>query len=356
MATLTEVTHYSRKAIKFTGLGIAGYITLQILITNGIKLYKYLNPPPPPPPTVGFGTLPKIKFPDNPGYNYQFQLQTPTGNFPSFPDRAAVFYMPFKRPSLLALDEATKLAIKLRFFSEPKDLSSGIYEWTKNIPSPLTLKINSLNGSFSLNYQWQTDSNLLLNKSLQGRERTIDMAKSFLSSIGRTYADIDFANGKITYLKASDNKMVPVKSLLEADFIKADFFRNDIENYNVITSNPENGIISMIFSGSTNPEKQVVYVKSNYFPADYLSPETYPLKPVALAWEDLKSGKAFIAKDESDSDTVTIRRIYLAYYDSEIPQQFLQPIYMFTNDDENPSFIAYVPAISGEYIQINSGE
>jgi hypothetical protein len=351
MATLTETTYYSRKTIKFTGIGIAGYILLQILITNGIKLYRHLNPPPPPPPTVGFGILPKIEFPDNPGYNYKLQLEIPTGSFPSFPDRATVYYMPFRKPSLLALDEATKLATKLRFTNQPKDLSSGIYEWEKNIPSPLILKINSLDGSFTLSYQWQTDSNLLLDKNLQGRERTLTMAKGFFQTIGLSQPDIDFSKGKVAYLKASGNKMIPVNSLSEADFVKIDFFRDSIEYYAVMTPNPEHGIISMIFSGSSNSEKQLISVKYNYFPANYLAPETYPIKPAAAAWEELRAGKAYIARNTLDSEEISIRRVYLAYYDSDKPQQFLQPVYMFTDDDENPNFIAYVPAITNDFVQ-----
>jgi len=354
MPNLTETTYYARKTLKLTLIVIVGYITLQILITNAIKLYKYLNPPPPPPPTVGFGLLSSVTFPDNPGYDFQFKLETPTGTFPSFPDRANVYAMPPQQASLLALEQSTKLATKLLFAGEPKDLSSSIYEWTRNIPAPFTLRVNGLDGTFSLSYQWQTDSSILMERQLPGRERAIMLARSFLASIDKVNPDIDFENGVVTYLKASGNKLVVASSLSQADFVKVDFFRNDIDMLDVVTPNPNQGIISMVFSGSTKTEKQIISATYNYFTIHYPSPETYPLKPVALAWEELRGGKAFIAKKLDDTKEITIRRIYLAYYDSPQPQLFMQPVYLFLDDPDNPSFTAYVSAVSDEYIDKTS--
>jgi hypothetical protein len=39
--------------------------------------------------------------------------------------------------------------------------------------------------------------------------------------------------------------------------------------------------------------------------------------------------------------------MFLAYYDPDIYQEYLQPVYVFVGE---PNFIAYVPAISNEYL------
>ncbi len=70
---------------------------------------------------------------------------------------------------------------------------------------------------------------------------------------------------------------------------------------------------------------------------------SYPLKSIDSAWETLKKGDGYIASAEQDLQAVVVRRIYLAYFDAEEAQQFLQPIYVFAGDN---SFLAYVPAIS----------
>jgi hypothetical protein len=46
--------------------------------------------------------------------------------------------------------------------------------------------------------------------------------------------------------------------------------------------------------------------------------------------------------------TVTIRRIYLGYYDSLTPQEFLMPIVVFEGDG---GFLGYVQAVTNEWLQ-----
>jgi hypothetical protein len=56
----------------------------------------------------------------------------------------------------------------------------------------------------------------------------------------------------------------------------------------------------------------------------------------------LQQGGGFVAKlDEGISD-VTVRNVFLAYYDPDTPQSYLQPVYVFTGDK---NFAAYVPAV-----------
>jgi hypothetical protein len=343
MPTLTEVSYQSRKIIKYSAISLITYIFLKIFISAGISYYKQMNPPPPPPPTMGFGPISKLEFPKNPGYEFKFQLQTPTGKFPAFTDRATVYYMPFKKADLFAYDEAKNVANQLKFFSDPKQINSTIYEWRRKIPALLSLKMDIINGSFSYQYQWQSDNSILNSDKVVNNSTAYQIANQFFAKAGASMSDINFASGKISYLKAKANKMVPAISLSEADFVRVDYFRRDIDKLKILTATANEGVLNITISKSSQYDKQVVEANSNYFPINYLQPETYPLTQVALAWESLKNGEAYIASNNSNEDSIIIRRISLAYFDSPQPQEFFQPIYVFAGDDD---FVAYVPAIA----------
>lgn len=343
MPTLTEVAYYTRRGLKYFGLGMICFVLLRVAITYGIKAYKILNPPPPPAPTRTFGYLPILQFPDNPGYSYQFDLQTPNLSLPTFPDRAKVFYVESKKATLMASEEAIQKANRLKFFSQPTKIDEENYEFKRSIPSPLILKMNIITGAFDLSYQWQTDNSILINKTIPGKDETINSAISFVSTVGVDSSDIDFPNGIIKYYKAKGTRMVLALSLSEADFVKADFYRMPIDDYKVLTPKPEDGIISLIFSGSSNNDKQIVSAKYNYYNLNYVNPPTYSLKPIAQAWEELKKGNGYIASYEGEAEIIPIRRINLAYFDSLFYQEFMQPVYVFYGDN---NFVAYVRAIA----------
>lgn len=343
MATLTEVAYYSRNIIKYSGLFILGYIILQFIFKFSIDLYKQLNPPPPPAPSMGFGALPKLYFAQTGEYKFNFLLQTPDGNFPVFSDRANVYYIPPKKASLFAYTETEKMANSYRFFGTGEQVGKNLYQWQKNIPQTLTIKIDSLRSSFSYEYAWQADTSLLSDKKALTEEMVYQIASNFIKQSGQNITDIFLNEAKLSYYKASGDKMVPVLSLSEADFIKVDYFRIKIDEYQVVTHKPQDGIISLIISRSNQFDKQVISAAFNYYSINYLQPETYPLAPIATAWEKLKAGQAYIASNNNNSEEIKIRRIELAYFDPPVAQEFFQPIYVFRGDND---FIAYLPAIA----------
>ncbi len=347
MATLTEVSYISRKAIKYGGIGIVVYIFLQAAVLYGIDLYRRLNPPPPPPPTMGFGPLPRLKFPQNGQYQYNFILQTPTGTFPQFSDRANVYYIPPKKASLFAKQQADSLAASYQFSGSGDKINQTVYQWQRRIPQPLTMKIDIITGAFSYEYQWEADTSLLSDKRPLTEDQIYQIALAFLKKESQKLTDIDFLKGKLSYYKVAGGSLVPSISLSEADFIKVDYFRNDIDNIPVLTYKPQDGIISLLVSKSSQYDKQIITARYDYYQVNYEQPETYPLTPIALAWEQLKAGNGYIASNTNNSDQITIRRIELAYFDPPIQQEFFQPVYVFKGDGD---FIAYVPALDEQII------
>ena len=350
MSQLGRVASVTRKIIKYGGLGLVSYIILSWIFKFGVILWHQLNPPPPPPPTVAFGKLKAIEFPVSAtDQQFSYQLETPEGNLPSLSDRSAVYALPPKKASLLALDQAKTLAKSLGFTDEPAPLSSEIYRFSKQLPALLTLDVHLVNDTFILKYQWPADEGILRQSAFDSELAIQKKAKQALERLGLLRDDLETGETKITFLRASANIFIPTYSLSEADFVKVDLFRTEAEEIPIITPSPDEGNISLIFSGSNQPSKEMILFKYDYFPVDYNSLATYPLKPIESAWEELEQGLAFIARvKETARETIVIRRIELALYDSDRYQPYMQPVYVFMGDDD---FIAYLPAILSDWIE-----
>ena len=147
------------------------------------------------------------------------------------------------------------------------------------------------------------------------------------------------------FLKAFGRELKPTVSLSEADFIQVDFYRANIEDtYSAVTPDPTKGVVRGIVSGNTR-FGDIVYLEYNYYLVNYEVGETYPLTTAGAAWSKLQQGEGYIARLDSGVDQVTVRRVGLGYYDSYEPQSYLQPVFVFTGDD---NFVAYISAI-GEF-------
>ena len=307
-----------------------------------------LNPPSPPPPSVLFGRLPELTFPNTGKLVVTYRLETVTGSTPTLADRGTVYFMPIRQSNLLALDRMKSKAKDLGFEDEPEQLAPTRYLWIRDVPIPASLTADIVSGSFSLEVQWQQDATILSQRNLPAQAEAIDEAQRFLQSAGLLAEDLVNGNATISFLKADINELTKTVSLSEAEFIRVDFFRSGIEDLLVYTPNPERGIVSLTFSGSRAQGKRVVELKYNYFPVNYDQSATNPVKSSLTAWNELQSGNGFIAQFDEGVSQVVVRDISLAFYDSAVPQNYLQPIYVFEGDD---NFVGYVSAISSDWVE-----
>jgi len=349
MPSLTETAQMARKSIKVGGLAIIVilFIRLGIFVYN--TYIKVINPPPPPAATVAFGKLPVIEFPEKLHPELTLRLETPTGGTPNLGDRAIVYLMPTFRSNFLALDEAKVTAKRMRFTSNPKEITERRYRWENNEFLPSTLEMDIINGSFLLKRNWQADPTILTEKQLPGKEQTAIEADNFLTQAGLMTDELKMAKSEISYLTFSSGQYIEAVSLSEADFVKVDLLRPDIEEFPVLPENPKKGIIEIIFSGSRENEKRVVQAEYNYFPVNVEQNATYPIKTASQAWRELQTRKGYIASVGTNPEgIISIRRIYLGYYDGTESQGFLLPIIVFEGDND---FYGYVQAIKNEWLE-----
>ncbi|MCJ7827578.1 hypothetical protein MUP65_00320 [Patescibacteria group bacterium] len=348
-SNLTEAAYYSRKGLKIGGLFIVAVLVLRSSVILTTNIIEILKPEPKELPNYQYGTrLPAIAFPPQSEVPpLTFSLETVDGKLPILDELAIVHIIPQRDYSVLTLQEARQKADKYGFTSEPRQLENiteTVYQWRKGeeIASTLTMKV--ITQTFEYRYEYEKDQNMLNSNLLMNEETAIDQARDALRLGG--FYPLDLVGGKKTTIlyRYDPSGLKKVYTVVDADFIRVNHQRTDINELPVLSPNPEKTNVSVLVS--KDQKNAAVEISSNYYPVNEISQATYPLKQSVDAWNELKNGHAFVASlgDNLDGD-VHIRQVYLAYYDPNIPQDFLQPIYVFEGDD---NFMAYVPALSNE--------
>jgi len=351
MTSLTETAFYARRSIKWLILAIVGYIVLKICWTILFSVWLTFFPPKPPPPTTAFGKLPTVKFPvpqASPSGELIFRLDTISGSVPRASESGTVYFMPKNPANLLALNKAQVLANRFDLDPTPLQENKNIYRFSDPSFPLRRLRYDIVSNNFILRYSFELDTGLFAEREIPNSESAIAEAKSLLQTYG-LYKE-DFAQGRtaVSYLKLSGSRLVKTSSLSQADGIRIDFFRKNIQEMQVLSPSPEEAPISFIYSGSRNQAKRLLQVAYTYWPIDYQTLATYPLKSSTMAWQELQSGGGYIARYPRSGREAVIRTLYLAYYDSFEPQMYLQPIFVFEGDN---GFMAYVPAVSPEWVE-----
>jgi len=349
MTTLTEATYWTRKFLKFGIAALVAFIVLRTTFKIGKNVWRQIHPPPPPPPTVSFGKLPKIVFPSEnlplEKSKISFKLETIQGGLPKLAGVGKVYFRPVKSPNLLALDRANSLAQKMGFRNPPEKKDETTYRWVNENSTILEMDINNLN--FHLIYDFKNDQEILTSKNLPTNQQAAQETKNFL--LNNELLPEDLANGtaEFEYLRLSTDQLVTVNSLSEAEFIRVNLFRANLDELRIFPPNPKKSLIFFLFSGSRTPGKRIVEISYVYFPIEKEIFGTYPLKPITQAWNELQQGQGYIANlGQNENGHITVRKVYLGYYDSDFPQHYLQPIYVFEGDR---NFFAYVPAVDPKW-------
>ena len=347
MATLTKTAITTRKALKYSIIFLVAIFILKIVWGVGQDIWRKIHPPSPLPPTVAFDKLPKLKFPEKEVLKLTYRLETIQGALPQLVKISRVYFMPQKPPNLLALDKAKQKARQMGFTTQLEKVSETTYRWITPSTPPTVLEMDINNGNFHLRYQFENDQELLTQKNLPTNEQAAQEAKKFLQTNGLLTDDLATGSAEFDYLKYTSFDLVPAISLSEADFVRVNLFRANLNGLKIFSPNPKKALVSLLFSGNKQRGKRIIEISYTYYSIDRNISATYPLKPVETAWQELQANKGYVANlGQNENKQITIRQVYLAYYDSEEPQTFLQPIYVFEGDH---NFFGYIPAIAAEW-------
>lgn len=347
MATLTEVSYYTRRLIKWGGV-VFFILLISPAVLRGIKrVYLILRPPPPAAPTAKYGRLPALAFPEtNSDYHPQYTLQTIDGKLPSLANVGKAYLVQINESRLLALDRFKPKAAILGFVQNPSEVVSGqTYLFTHpTLPSILTINIISSQMSYRLD--WTLDQNLYSAVNVPTNDQALIEAKAFLTNLDLLAPDLVSGKAQYTYFKATPPTLTPVSSLSEANFVRVNIYRSDLDKLPFVATGGNKAPVSVLFSGANDRAKRVIEFDFQYSKILDNNYATYPLKSVDQAWNELQQNKGYVANPAGDN--VIVRKIYLAYYESNSPQQFLQPVFVFSGDN---GFLGYVPAITADFAE-----
>lgn len=316
--------------------------------------YRQIFPPDPPPPEYGLLPpldIPQVQLPPT----LTFKLETPDGSanvqnlkntFGRPLEYVKVYFMPQTLPNLLGPERVKERAGALGFVSEPESVGPNVARFRKGNP-PAVLDIHSLTQAFRL-YRPVNPGDIIKTPPKSTEEAHLAL-NNFLKG-ALLPEEISKGEPKYRFLRASGNGYSEVPSLSEADAIRVDLFRESLDDLPVYTTDPSIGPIWAIVAGTTTVNTPVLEVDYRYYPVEREEFSSYPIKTSLQAWQELGEGKGSIVRlIPPDDNNITIRRIYLGYYDSTTkPLQFMQPIYIFEGDN---NFLAYVPAVTGEWVQ-----
>jgi len=349
--SLTNIAITARKSIRYSIYLVVVLIVARVVLGIVVNVYKAVVPPRVPPATVGFNRLALINFPpptvELPDLEYT--IETATGTLPVFPEQMDVYAMPQKAANLSSFDKMKSNALAFGFGGEPIQTTERLYKFS-HLLAPVTFEADIVTEVFSVSYKLASDTS-----PLQSRSPTVESAtqtaSGLLKSAGLLTEDLSGPVGHI-FLKVEGQNMVKALSLSDAQFVQVNLFRKSFgenQEYPSVTSNPDKANVWFIVSGSIDQEKQIIAGEYRYFNVDQELVETYPIKTAEQALQDLVAGRGYISSLGLNVDgNVTIRNIYLGYYDPNVPSAFYQPIVIFEGDD---NFLAYVPAVVNEYLE-----
>lgn len=349
MSNLGETAVIARKAIKYGGIALVFLMIGRVVLTASVAYWKKLHPAPPPPPDVLFGKLPKIIYPQAEAQTFNYTLETPTGGLPSkLPGQFKVFFMPIKKASLLAYDSAQAIATKLDFIQPSKKLSETEYRWDEADPIPASLTINIITGAFILDKRWQNDPSYIVPTIYFNDSQATDRVLNLLSRVDLLPDDIKTGKSTVFPLKADKDQIVSAAALAQAHFLQVNLYRAPVDGVDVVNPSSKHGLITAIVALQREDKRQFVNLDYNYFPVDTARSAVYPLIGVAEAWQRMQKGQGFVAGVKQNTTNVVITDISLKYYDADTPQQFMQPVYVFTG---SPDFVGYVSAVSDAWTE-----
>lgn len=317
--------------------------------------YKVIFPPPPPGPDIAFGKLRQPVIFNSTFAATLFTLDTPREEIVSPARLLTVYEIPVIKGEFASLDNAKKTAQSAGLDSEPQQISDNEWRWTNKKNPNKSLNFNIVTNNFIYRYDWKADTKALEGSFKTNDEAMVSKAKTFLSTYKSLKDDLKNGSTRISFWKIVGNDRNKVGSYSEANAVMVEFFRMKVDGEtNLVESNPNRSQVNVWISPASQGEKQLLELNFIYFSYNKDRLATYPSKPSAQAFEDLKTGKAYIATGQGDAfESITITKTSLSYFNPNTDQRVLQQVYVFEGyglvKGEKKDFSAYVPAISSKY-------
>ena len=196
-------------------------------------------------------------------------------------------------------------------------------------------------------YQYEKDTDLFIRSIIPTAQESVNNSISLLQSLDRFPNEFDSANSSTNYFFFNVDKklMVPVARNIDANIVEVNFFRKNLDDIPTVSTRFPNSN-NFVRLASTSKEFVPIEAQVNFFERSLDKVGAYPLIIGDVAFESLKKGEGIVLLNSNpDNKNITIKKMYIAYFESDVYMGYLQPYYVFEGD----GFAAIVYAISPEY-------
>ncbi len=338
---LTQVAIFTHQFIIFffaaLVIGIISFVGYRIWYAN----YLASLPPIEIKPDVSWGVLPAPEFSTITNVsptNFSYSVDTVTGNLPVVEKITKVFFMPKAVATLLSADRSRTIADKLKLTGEPEIISPTLYRYTDQVRQ-LTVDLDSGNFKYAIASVPPTI------EPIEGSEAVLIQGfRNLLSSMNILTTELQNSPAKVTYLRYEGEELVPA-SINDAQAAEIAIWPQSVEEKSVVTTPFNQALIKALVVRSAKDPENYLSISFTFWPIDTSSFATYPVKTADQALADLKAGQGVVSIAPSNPN-ISLTSVYLSYFQSEGYTPYLQPIFVF----EGPGFVAYVPAITAQYL------
>ncbi len=353
--TLTELNYTIRK---FAPIGVIFVLVIFMLFLAIQLLLLYVNSQKttvvnaPPPATIN-ATFNKIQPPIIPQstssskYTYVLDTLDGTPNIENATSAATIYFLPEQAASFGSLPKVTLMAKDAGFDTEVTQprVSNNVATFDDG---KRKMVIDMKNFNFTFDYILTPEDVNLDGTNIPGENELQSQASNFLSKLTRYPTDLAQGKKNVIYLNynTQNNQVSTLDSSEGANMAEIDFYRPDMNGYPMVTSTYYNSPHYVLF-GFNKDGMRVIRSQVKFYEHSQDQTGLYPIRTAETAWQDLQQGRGMVVSSTKDSGEIVIKKIFLAYYDPDVYQQYLQPVYVFLSDDK---FVAYVTAVVDEYL------
>ncbi len=353
---LSTISEKLKKALVWLGIGFGILAIIWVLWLLLSFMWGFFFPPPPAGPDLIFGQISKPFTYNFDPRNTIFELDTPGGQFESVPDILPVYSIPSPEGRFASVENGKKIAQGGSLDSDPIKLSEFEWQWKSKKNPNKSLTVNIVNNNFIYTYDWSADTTVLTGVFKTTNEKMIEKAKAYLDTFNSKKPDLKSGSGAVLYNKLVGRDINQVSSFSEANAVRVNLMRGAVnynnKNYPVFESNPKLSLINLLIA-----QKALLELNFTYWNVDFKKAGTYGLKTTQVAYNDLRTGKAFLPINSGEKfETITITKVTLGYLNPATTTiRYFQPIFSFEGEGqvngEKKDFLAYVLAVNDEQIK-----
>ncbi|MCR4329799.1 MAG: hypothetical protein NUV65_04630 [Candidatus Roizmanbacteria bacterium] len=357
--TLSELSYNVRTYGKVAGIFFVFVIIFYAVIVLVLSSTgKNSNVPEANGLNPKFGSIQKVVF-EEPlqTEKLSFVLDTIDGAYPSATSSASVYYVKLPDITLVYLKRVEQIAKNFGFDVEKTPYTRIDDAWVKYESDMAVLNINTRTFHYFFTLKPANKLQELLSASSSAdiataQDTLTNRATSALSSQDSYPENIATGKKNMVYLRYDYATLswVPAPDSEVPQAVRIDYFRQDAQL----------PFVSPRFFSSQNyvilapvgPEGETAEMSYKNFTTIDDGGSFYPLISPTDAWKRLEEGKVttvFLAPEHTLP--IKIRDFYLAYYDPESYQEYIQPIFVFLGSD---NYVGYTPAVKDEYLLDNT--